>query len=115
MPHLAAYGRSIVLRSGAYLAPMWGRFDLKDEPKYVSALVLRSTDSGRAWEFARIARSETQDFCEHEFVQAANGDVISVIRTTAQRELWQAVSHDDGRTWTDLHFSGMNGSTPALL
>ena len=115
MPHLATYGRSIVLRSGAYLAPMWGRFDLKDDPKYVSALVLRSPDSGRTWEFVRIARSETQDFCEHELVQVANGDVISVIRTTAQRELWQAISHDDGRTWTDLHFSGMTGSTPALL
>lgn len=115
MPHLAAYGRSIVLRNGTYLAPLWGRFDLKDEPKYVSALVARSTDSGRTWQMARIARSETQDFCEHEIAQAPNGDVVSVIRTTAQRELWQATSHDGGRTWTDLHFSGMVGSTPALV
>ena len=115
MPHLATYGRPIVLRNGTYLAPMWGRFDLKDEPKYVSALVLRSTDSGRTWQLVRVARSQTQDFSEHEIVQAANGDVISVIRTTAQRELWQASSHDGGRTWTDLHVSGMAGSTPALL
>jgi hypothetical protein len=115
MPHLASYGRDIVLRDGTFLAPLWGRFDLKAEPKWVSALVLRSADNGRTWQMVRVASSAAQDMCEHEIAQAANGDVVSVIRTTAQRELWQAISHDGGRTWTDLRFSGLIGSTPALV
>ena len=115
MPHLASYGRAIVMRDGTYLAPMWGRFDLKREPKYVSALVLRSTDGGRTWAMERVASAPDQDLCEHEIAQAPNGDVVSVIRTTAQRDLWQATSRDGGRTWGDAHFSGMIGSTPALV
>jgi hypothetical protein len=104
-----------VLRDGTYLAPTWGRFDLRSEPKWVSALVLRSADNCRTWELVRVASAATQDLCEHELAQAPNGDIVSVIRTTAQRELWQAISHDSGRTWTDVHFSGLVGSTPALV
>ncbi len=115
MPHLASYGRAIVLRDGTFLAPMWGRFDLKSEPKWVSALVLRSADNGRTWQMVRVALGATQDMCEHELAQAPNGDIVSVIRTTAQHDLWQAISHDQGRTWTDVRFSGLVGSTPALV
>ena len=38
--HLCQYGGGIVLGDGAFVQPMWGRFDLKEEPKYVSSLVL---------------------------------------------------------------------------
>ena len=109
------WGLPAVLQVGTFLAPLWGRFDLKAEPKWVSALVLRSADNGRTWELVRVAGSASQDMNEHEIVQAPNGDVVSVIRTTAQHDLWQAISHDSGRTWTDLRFSGLVGSTPTLV
>jgi len=115
MPHLALYGDPLVTRGGIIIQPMWGRFDLKREPKYVSSLVLRSEDNGARWELRTIARAVDFDFNETSITEAPNGDLVALIRTTGQRELWTAVSTDAGGTWSSPRTSGLLGSTPFLV
>jgi len=115
MPHLACYGDIIALRDGTFVQPMWGRFDLKKEPKYVSSLVLRSEDDGEHWEIRTAAKAKDLDFNETSITQAANGDLVALMRTSGQRELWTAVSPDGGRTWSEPRDSTLRGSTPYLV
>jgi hypothetical protein len=115
MPHLAIYGNAILLRDGTYVQPAWGRFDLKKEPKWVSSLALRTEDGGQHWEVATVARAADFDFNETSIAEAPNGDLVAVIRTTAQKELWTAFSTDRGKTWSAPRDSGMRGSTPWVV
>ena len=112
MPHIAQYGERMVLHDGTFIVPAWGRFDLNREPKYVSSLVLRTADAGDTWHIATVAKALDFDFNETAIAEAANGDLVAVIRTTQQRELWTAVSTDGGGTWSEPRDSGMRGSTP---
>ena len=115
MPHLAIYGNAILLRDGTYVQPAWGRFDLKKEPKWVSSLALRTEDGGRHWDIATVARATDFDFNETSIAEAPNGDLVAVIRTTAQKELWTTFSTDRGKTWSAPRDSGMRGSTPWVV
>ena len=54
-------------------------------------------------------------FCEPGLAQAANGDVVTIMRTSGQRELWTTISSDSGKTWEKPWDSGLRGSTPWLL
>ncbi len=114
-PHLACYGDPILTKSGTFLQPMWGRFDMKKEPTYVSSLAARTTDSGDTWSIHRIAMTPEFDFNETSVTQTPNGDIVALMRTTDQRELWTAVSQDDGVTWSEPRDSGLRGSTPAVV
>ena len=115
MPHFCCYGDGIVLRDGTFVQPMWGRFDLKKEPKYVSSLVLRTEDGGEHWDLCTIAKAEDFDFNETSITEAANGDLVALMRTSMQRELWIAVSKDGGKTWSQPRDSGLLGSTPWVV
>ena len=115
MPHLALYRDPLVTRGGTVIQPMWGRFDLKREPKRVSSLVLRSEDNGASWELRTVAKAVDFDFNETSIAEAPNGDLVALIRTTGQRELWTAISTDAGRTWSAPRNSGLLGSTPFLV
>jgi hypothetical protein len=115
MPHLALYGDPLVTRAGVIIQPMWGRFDLKREPKYVSSLVLRSEDDGKHWDLRTIAKAQDFDLNETSIAEAPNGDLVALIRTTGQRELWTAVSTDAGEIWSRPVNSGLLGSTPFLV
>ena len=123
MPDLRCHMMGIALRDGTYLYPMYGRYDMNKE-KYVSSLVLRTTDVGDTWEihtianamngyFDKSARGEAANgFNETSLVEASNGDVVAVIRTTDQIELWTAISKDAGKNWSEPRDSGMRGSVP---
>ena len=123
MPDLRAHMGGIALRDGAYLYPMYGRYDMKKE-KYISSLVLRTANAGDSWEihtianamngyFDKTARGEKANgFNETSLVEAPNGDVVAVIRTNDQIELWTATSKDGGKTWSEPRDSGMRGSVP---
>jgi len=115
MAEIALYGSAIVLSDGTYIQPAWGVHDLKKEPKWVSSLVLRTIDDGDHWEVATVAKAKDFDFNETSITQAPNGDLVAVMRTTAQKELWTAISKDDGKTWSAPRDSGMRGSTPWVV
>ena len=115
MAEIALYGNAIVLSDGTYIQPGWGVHDLKKEPKWVSSLVLRTTDDGDHWEVATVAKAKDFDFNETSITQAPNADLVAVMRTTAQKELWTAISNDRGKTWSVPHDSGMRGSTPWIV
>lgn len=110
IPHLAAYGDPIVTHDGTFISSMWGRFDLETEPRNVSSLALRTTDAGETWSFATIAQAgqapDDFEFNETSITQAANGDLVALIRTTAQHKLWTAISKDGGRAGRSLEIQG---------
>ena len=123
--HLCWYGGGVVLKDGSFVQPMWGRFDLKKEPKYVSSLLLRTEDKGESWTIHTIAGPKDFDLNETSVAQAANGDLVALIRTGnqkelggavyGQKELWTALSSDGGKTWTPARDSGLRGSTPWVV
>lgn len=123
--HLCWYGAGVVLHDGSFVQPMWGRFDLKKEPKYVSSMLLRTEDKGENWTIHTIAGpKENFDLAETCVTQAANGDLVAIIRTQGPgvaeaegngRQLWTAISSDGGQTWTPSRDSGLRGSTPWVV
>jgi hypothetical protein len=116
VPHLANYGDPIVTREGAFILPMWGRFDLKDEPRFVSAIILTTKDAGETWDIRMNAKTKWEfDLAEMSITQAHNGHLVALIRTTQQKELWTVISKDDGETWSEPRFSGLRGSTPWIV
>lgn len=122
IPHLCKYGGGMALADGAFVQPMWGRFDLKKEPKYVSSLVLRTVDGGDRWTIHTVARHPKFDLGETSITQASNGQLVALVRTTdavtpglGQHDLWTAVSKDGGVTWSEPRDSGLDGSTPWLV
>lgn len=119
LTHLCAYGDPVLTRHGTFVQPMYGRFDLKKEPKYGSSLALRTVDGGENWSVHTVAKASQGpndfNFSETAITEAPNGDLVAVMRTTEQRELWGAISNDDGSTWQEPHDTGLRGSTPALV
>jgi len=115
MAHFHSYkwGTGIALRDGTYIDPMVGRFH-RDE-KYASSLVLRTEDGGDHWDIHTVAQSKDFEFNETSITQAANGDLVALIRTTGQRDLWTAISKDSGKTWSEPRDSGLRGSTPYVV
>ena len=89
MPHLALYGDPLVTRGGTVIQPMWGRFDLKREPKRVSSLVLRSEDNGASWELRTVAKAVDFDFNETSIAEAPNGDLVESRRLEQQPRLFR--------------------------
>jgi hypothetical protein len=113
MAEIATYSKAIVLRDGTYIQPAWGLFN-KDE-RWLSSLAIRTNDNGDHWEMSTIAKGKDFDLGEPSITQAPNGDVVAVMRTTAQKELWTATSSDGGKTWSSPRDSGMRGSTPWVV
>jgi len=111
---LRGYREGILLRDGTYILAVYGRFELEKE-KYVSGLVLRTEDGGDHWDIHTMAEAKDFGFNETSITQAANGDLVALIRTTGQRELWTAISKDSGKTWSEPRDSGLRGSTPYLV
>jgi len=115
MPHLALYGDATLLRDGTIVQPAWGRFDLRRAPKHVSSLALHSEDGGAHWSISVIAKARDFDFNETSIVETANGDLVALMRIGGQRELWGALSHDGGKTWSEPRDTALLGSTPWLV
>ena len=105
----------IVLKDGTFLASAYGCSDINDDP-YGSCFVLRRRNEGN-WDIQTMAKSTKPEhgFCEPGLAEAANGDVVSMMRTSGQRELWTTISSDAGKTWAKPWDSGLRGSTPWLL
>lgn len=116
MAKFALYGNAIVLKDGTYVQPAEGVLQVQKDKSYRgSSLALRTEDGGEHWEISTVAKGKDFDFNETSITQAPNGDLVAVIRTTSQKELWTAISKDDGKTWSAPRDSGMRGSTPWVV
>ncbi len=63
------------------------------------AFVLRSEDGGETWERGALIDAETS---EPQVIQLASGELLLDARQVESDHRWQALSDDDGRTWTEL-------------
>jgi hypothetical protein len=95
----ASHGAVAELPGGDLLIPLYGR--LTDDPWH-RATVVRSTDGGRTWPAGgevTVAAAEGMNFQEPTLTVLGDGEVVSLIRTTAEHA-YLARSADGGRTWT---------------
>lgn len=83
-----------VLKDGAWALPT------SEWQSDHSSSVTVSTDGGKTWTFRGGACGPKEDrvFDEHNLVQKKNGDLWVLARTKSG--IREAISHDDGRTWT---------------
>ena len=97
------YGKILELE-GELILPMCG-------PKGRSTL-LRSRDEGASWgEQSVIAEHSLVSFEETSMSLCSDGSLVALLRTppTCGGFLWQARSHDRGRTWEEVRPSGLLG------
>lgn len=127
-----AYGKIIELTDGDLLCPIWGK-RVPDEP-WRTGLV-RSRDGGKTWG-AHItigydphtvipASSASSDesvhsagFNEATLVELPDGRILAVLRQQgvgqAVRQLFQSLSRDGGRTWSEPQPLPLWGTSPSL-
>jgi hypothetical protein len=114
-PHAAMrlHRRILELPNGDLLTTLYGWLDGDNEPsgytpsmKKTRVMLLRSTNRGRHWELVSTIAVDpkvgTEGFDEPALVRTARGPhkgrLICQMRTG--RELYEAVSDDEGRTWS---------------
>ena len=118
---MGGFGRGAVLDDGTVLKPVYGK-NRVDDPA-TRAWVLRSTDNGDSWQLITQAYDGIHAFNEAELVQLPDGRVLSMIRTFGggvgplydRGFLWQTVSDDRGKTWSDPIRTDIWGYPPHLL
>ena len=95
-------------------------------PEYLPVLprpeltVETSSDGARSWQvIARIAPPEriwTSGLCEPHVVELDDGTLVAQIRYHDERDgILQTESTDGGKTWSEIHETGIPGFPPHLL
>ncbi|HOW71254.1 MAG TPA: sialidase family protein [Phycisphaerae bacterium] len=107
-------------RKGTLLMPIYGRSEerrVKNRRRDVGA-VLRSVDGGKTWGNEIVIAEDpgrTIDMGEPALAQAANGDIVALLRTAnAEDHLFITRSADDGMTWSTIAQTGLIGHPAAL-
>lgn len=107
-------------RKGTLLMPVYGRSQdrrVKDRDRD-RAYVLRSMDGGKTWAKETLIAKDPDnkvDMSEPALAQAANGDIIALLRTAnAEDHLFITRSTDDGFTWSKVEQTHLIGHPAAL-
>lgn len=109
-----------VTRQGVRMNAVYGH---TDNTGCSSSYALRSVDDGESWELVTIAKpvanlpeGET-GFGETALVEMPDGSVLAMMRPDPDRSgyLWQAVSQDGGKTWSEPVKTPMWGFPAHLL
>ncbi len=126
--------RSVIeLPDGALLATMYGSFEADtvasefsggqapDMKKFRSFLV-RSEDQGRKWTYLSniaVGNVGQEGFAEPCMIRLTGGRhpgrLICLMRTGRNNPLYQAVSDDDGQTWSEPRELELVGVAPSLI
>lgn len=116
LANLRFYRSIIELENGDLLASMYGHF--KGDKKYRS-FVVKSTDRGESWTYLSTIAYDpnigTESFCEPVMVLLPKGDILCIMRTGSGEPLYQAISSDEGKTWSKPEPTGANGVDPDLI
>ena len=117
---------------GSLLATAYGHFEEdrivpptlagRTETLYMTrTFVIRSTDDGRTWDYLSTVAAPTEGdpvdegFGEPTLALLDDGGLLCVMRTGHQRPLYACRSEDQGRTWTDPVYTGLErGCFPCL-
>lgn len=87
--------------------------------RFYESWLLRSEDDGATWRFLTIAAdpARKRSFGETAIVEAANGDIVAMMRTEPAlgTRMWTARSSDRGQTWSKPVETPLHGHPPHLL
>jgi hypothetical protein len=109
-----------VTRAGARLNAIYGR---QKDGGISTCFVLRSADDGETWELVTVAKPVADakegktGFDETALAETPDGRVIAMMRPDPDRHghLWQSVSGDGGKTWSQPVKTPMWGYPAHLL
>lgn len=87
--------------------------------RFYESWLLRSEDDGNTWNFLTVAADPEQkrSFGETSIEEAANGDIVAMMRTEPAlgTKMWTAHSTDRGKTWSKAVETNLHGHPPHLL
>ncbi|MDA0347316.1 MAG: sialidase family protein [Verrucomicrobia bacterium] len=87
--------------------------------RFYETWLLRSENDGRTWDFLTVAADpeKKRSFGETSIEQAANGDIVAMMRTEPAlgTKMWTAHSTDRGKTWSKATETNLHGHPPHLL
>jgi Neuraminidase (sialidase) len=87
--------------------------------RYYEAWIMRSDDDGETWTFGPLAASVEEDVSHGEtaIAQAANGDIVAMMRTEPAYGtcMWVCRSSDLGKTWSKPVKTPLHGHPAHLL
>jgi hypothetical protein len=87
--------------------------------RFYETWLMRSVDDGATWDFLTLAADpeKKQSFGETALVQAANGDLVAMMRTEPAlgTRMWTTRSTDRGKTWTKPSETPLLGHPAHLL
>jgi hypothetical protein len=98
------------LLDGSYVKAGYGAFKSPTGPQDC-CFFIQTTDAENFSAHA-IAFDDGRGYCEPALAQATNGDLLCLMRTRNQRDLFLNRSTDNGKTWSTPYDSGLRGSTP---
>jgi hypothetical protein len=110
-------GSTVVLKSGAYLTTLYGKFE--GDPRF--SLVTATSWNGTAWKFRSIVADSacslpgTDGPGEAATVRLADGRLLCVFRLGGGSPLGQAFSGDEGATWTRSVMRGPHSVMPGIV
>ncbi len=87
--------------------------------RFYESWLIRSEDDGATWDFLTIAADpdKKRSFGETSIEEAANGDIVAMMRTEPAlgSNMWTAHSTDRGKTWSKAIETSLHGHPPHLL
>jgi len=109
-------GGLLELDNGDMIATMYGFF--QDDLKYRCILV-RSSDKGSSWHYvSTIAYSDSvtgEGFCEPAMIHTKKGNLLVMLRTGSGKPMYQTLSTDSGKTWSNPVAVTDRGVEPDLI
>ena len=119
---MGGFGTGCVLPDDTILKPVYGRVTVDDPAG--RTWVLRSADGGDTWQLVTVAYDGVRNFNEAELLALPGGRVLAMIRNDSGGPmqpsheigfLWQCVSDDGGKTWSEPTRTDLWGYPPHLL